>query len=143
MIRRFEHTEISFEKDEKFRKFDSKRVKKNFIYRFFNVKINDDDVQNAIDRNEYKSRSRNREYRENRRRADKISRQKIKEFKNNNFIDFSKINYFKCRQNEHYVCDCIVFAFANESRKKNLINVVSIASTQIVNNKSALHHFLL
>ena len=54
-------------------------------------------MQNAIDRNEYKNKNKNREYRENRRRKNEISREKIKDFKNNTFIDFSKINCFKCR----------------------------------------------
>ena len=89
LTRRFEHTEISSEKSEKFRKFDSKRVRKNrFLYKFFNVKNDDDDVQNAIDRNKYKNKDKNREYRENRRRENEISRKKTKKVKNNNFIAF-------------------------------------------------------
>ena len=45
LTRRFEHIEILFEKSEKFRKFDSKKVRKNkFLFKFFNVKNNDDDV---------------------------------------------------------------------------------------------------
>ena len=54
-------------------------------------------MQSAIDRNEYRNKNNNREYRENRRLKNKISREKIKKFKNDNFIDFSKINCFKCR----------------------------------------------
>ena len=94
LTRQFEHTEISFEKSEKFRKFNSKRAKKNkFFHKFSNAK-NDDSVQNTIDRNEYKNRSKNREYRDNRRREKKISREKQKKCKSNNFIDFSKTNCF-------------------------------------------------
>ena len=99
-------------------------------------------MQNAIDRNEYKNKSRNREYYENRRRENEVSREKIKKFKNNNFIDFSKIICFECRQKN------IMFAIASflhslTNRKKKLINIVSIVSTQIVKNKNALHHFFI
>ena len=93
-------------------------------------------MQNAIDRSEYRNKNKDREYRENRRRKNEISRDKIKEFRNNNFIDFSKINCFKCRQKRHSVRDCIAFVFANKSKKK-LIHVVSITSIQIVKNKKA------
>ena len=118
LIRRFEYTKTFLEKSEKFRKFDSKRVRKNkFLYKFFNVKNDDDDVQSAIDRSEYKNKNKNREYRENRRRENEISREKIKEVKDNNFIDFSKTNCFKCRQKAYYVRDCIAFPFANKSKK--------------------------
>ena len=66
LIRRFEHTKIFFEKKEKFRKFDSKEIKEDkFFFKFFNVKNDDDDEQNAIDRSEYRSRNKNREYRDN------------------------------------------------------------------------------
>ena len=45
LTRQFEHTKIFFEKSEKSRKFDSKRIRKNeFRYKFFNVKNDDDDV---------------------------------------------------------------------------------------------------
>ena len=119
LTRRFEHTETFFEKSEKFRKFDSRRVKENkTFYKFFNVKNDDDEMQNAIDRSEYKNKNKDREYRENRRHENEISREKIKEFKNSNFIDFSEIYYFKCRQKEYYARDCIAFAFVNESRKR-------------------------
>ena len=119
LTRRFEHTETFFEKNEKFREFDSKRVRKNkFLYKFFNVKNDDDDVQNAIDENEYRDRNKNCEYRENRRREKEVWRQKIKKSKNSNFIDFSKVNCFKYRQKEHYARNCIVFAFVNESKMK-------------------------
>ena len=117
LIRRFEHIETFVEKNEKFRKFDSKRVKK-ILHRFFNVKNDDNDVQNAIDRDQYKNRSKNREYHENRRRENEISREKTKNFKTNNFIDFLKIDCFKYREKKHYARDCIVFAFVNKSKKK-------------------------
>ena len=82
-----------FRKSEKFREFDTRKVRKNrFFYKFFKVKNDNDDVQNAIDQREYKNRNKNREYCENRHRENEIWREKIKEFKNNNFIDFSKIN---------------------------------------------------
>ena len=55
-------------------------------------------MQSAIDRNDYRNKSRNREYRENRRRKSEISRDKTKKSENNNFIDLSKIKYFKCSQ---------------------------------------------
>ena len=76
-----------------------KKSEKNiFFYKqFFNVK-NDNSVQNAINRSDYRNKSKIREYRENRRRENKISRKKTKKFTNNNFIDFSKINGFKCRK---------------------------------------------
>ena len=44
LTRRFEHIEIFFEKNEKFRKFDWKKVKKKNLYKFFNVKNDNDDV---------------------------------------------------------------------------------------------------
>ena len=109
------------------KKFENLITKNNFFYKqFFNIK-NDSSVQNTIDRNGYKNKNKNRKYRENRRRKNEISREKIKEFKNNNFINFSKINCFKCLQKKHYVRNCIVFAFVNKSQKK-FFNVVSIAS---------------
>ena len=119
LVRRFEQIETFFEKSEKFRKSDSKKIRRNkFFYKFSNVKNDDNDVQNAIDQNEYKNKSRNREYRENRRCENQISREKIKEFKNNDFINFSKIDCFRCCQKEHYVRDCIAFELDNESKKK-------------------------
>ena len=119
LIRRFEHTNIFVEKNDKFRKFDSERMRKNnFFYKqFFNVK-NDNSVQSVIDRSDYKNKSKNHEYRENRRRENEILREKIKKFNNNNFINFLKIDCFKCCQKKHYVHDCIAFAFVNESKKK-------------------------
>ena len=45
LTRRIEYTAIFFEKSEKSRKFDSKRIKRNkFFYKFFNVKNKNDDV---------------------------------------------------------------------------------------------------
>ena len=98
-----------FRKRENFRKFNSNKVEKKFLYKFFNVKNDDDDVESAIDRNEYKNKNKDREYRENRRRKNEISREKIKEFEKNNVIDFSKINCFKYRQKS------IMFAIASFS----------------------------
>ena len=66
-------------------------------------------MQNIIDWNNYQNKNKNREYRENRRREYKISRDETKKFKNDNFIDLSKINYFKCCQKKHYARDCIAF----------------------------------
>ena len=131
-----------FRKNKKFRKFDSKKVKKKFLYKFFNVKNDDNDVQNAIDRNKHRNKNKNREDRENRRRENEISREKTKEFKNSNFNNFSKISYFKCCQKEHYARDCIVFALVNKLKKK-LINVVSIALIQIVKDRNILHYFVI
>ena len=98
LIRGFEYTKIFVEKNDKFRKSNSKKVRKNkfFFKQFFNVK-NDDSVQNAIDRSDYKNRSKNHEYRENRRRENEISRDETKKSENNNFIDLSKIDCFECR----------------------------------------------
>ena len=45
---------------------------------------------------------------------------------------------------KHYIRDCIVSEFAKKSGKKiKLINVVSIASVQIIKNKNVLHHFFM
>ena len=58
LIRKFEHTEIFFDK-KKIRDFDSNKVRKNrFLYRQLNVdNVNkNDDVQNAINRNESKNK---------------------------------------------------------------------------------------
>ena len=80
-----------------------------------------------MNRNDYGNKGKNREYCENRRRKNEISRDKIKKLKNINFINFSKMNCFKCRQKN------IMFAIASflnllTNRKNKLINVVSIAS---------------
>ena len=70
-------------------------------------------VQNAIDRDEYKNKSKNRQYREN-----EILHKKTKKSENNNFTDFSKINYFKCCQKNIMV---VIAPFSNslKNRKKN------------------------
>ena len=62
-----------------------------------------------INRNKYrnKSKSKNREHREN-----EISHEKTQEFENNNFINFSKTSCFKYCKKEHYVRNCIAFEFA-------------------------------
>ena len=66
LTRRFEHTKVFFEKSGKSRKFNSKKIRENkFLYKFFHVKNDDDDVQNAIDRDEYRNKNKNREYCEN------------------------------------------------------------------------------
>ena len=98
LIRRFEHTKIFSEKNNKFREFNFEKVRKNkfFYKKFFNVK-NDDNVQNTMDRNHYRNKSRNRKYRENRRRENEISRDKRNKSENFNFIDFLKTYCFKCR----------------------------------------------
>ena len=120
LIRRFEHTKTFVEKNDKFRKFDFEKIKENkFFYKqFFNVK-NDDSVQNAIDRNDYRNKNKNREYRENRRRKNEILRDEIKKSENNNFIDLSKIDCFKyCQKNIMFV----IAQFSNSvtNRKKNI-----------------------
>ena len=99
MNQRFEYTNTFVEKNNKFRKSNPEKIKRNkFLYKqLFNVK-NDDSVQNAINQYNYKNKSKNREYRENRRRENEILRNKTKKFENNNFIDLSKINCFKCCQ---------------------------------------------
>ena len=74
-------------------------------------------MQNTIDRNDFKDKNRDREYRENRHCENEISRDKTKKFKNNDFFDLSKINCFKCCQKNYYVRDYIVFKFVNESKK--------------------------
>ena len=76
-------------------------------------------MQRFVDRNEYKNKNKNREYRENGRRENEVSREEIKEFKNNNFIDFSKVNCFKYRQKKHYVRDCILSGFVKKSKKNS------------------------
>ena len=88
LIRQFEHTKIFIEKNGRSRKSDFEKINENnfFYNQFFNVK-NDDSVQTAIDRNDYKNQSRNREYRQNRRRENEISSDKTKKSENNNFID--------------------------------------------------------
>ena len=73
-------------------------------------------MQNAIDRNDYRNKSKNRKNRENRRRKNEISRDKTMKFKNNNFIDLSKINCFKCYQ-------------------KNIMFVIAQFSNLLINRK--------
>ena len=51
-------------------------------------------MKNTIDRNDFKNKNKNREYRENRRRKNKSLRDNIKRFKNNNLINLSKRNCF-------------------------------------------------
>ena len=99
LTRRFEHAKIFVEKNDKSREFDSEKIRKNkFFYKqFFNVK-DDDCVQSAIDRNDYRNKNKNREYWENRRRENEISRDKTKKSENNNFVDLLQINCFKCCQ---------------------------------------------
>ena len=122
MVRRLEHTKIFVERNDKSRKSDSEKINENkFLYKqFFNVK-NDDSVQSTIDRNDYKNKNKDREYRENRRRENEISRDKTKKSKNNNVIDLSKIAGLKCRQKN------IMFVIAQLSnpltnRKKNKVD---------------------
>ena len=67
-IRRCEHTETFFD-EKKIRDFNSNKVRKNkSFYRQLNVNnVNEnDDVQSAINRNESKNRSKEREYYEKR-----------------------------------------------------------------------------
>ena len=57
LTRRFEHTKIFVEKNDKFREYDFKRIKKIYFYKqFFNVR-NDDSVQSSIDRSDYRNKS--------------------------------------------------------------------------------------
>ena len=65
--------------------------------------------------------------------------EKIKQLKNNNFINFFKVKCHRCYRNEHYTRNCIEFEFIKKSSKK-LIYVVSIVSIQIFKNKNAIHY---
>ena len=120
LIRRFEHTKIFFD-ERKICDSDSNKVKKSkFLYRQSNVDnvSENDDVQNAISRNKSRNKKEWREYRERRNQKNEILHEKIKEFKNKNFIDFSKVNCHRCHKNKHYARNCVEFEFIKESSKK-------------------------